>query len=91
MRILLPIRPAQEVTRSRKARRQFTGVINHDARIVIAMGMSDDDMGDILRGNRQFDQRGVNFELYRDIARVTGRLCGVEYAEGLDISRMIFI
>jgi N-acetylglucosamine malate deacetylase 1 len=39
----------------------------------------------------QFDQRGVNFELYRDIARVTGRLCGVEYAEGLDISRMIFI
>jgi N-acetylglucosamine malate deacetylase 1 len=38
----------------------------------------------------QFDQRGVDFELYRDIARITGRMCGVEYAEGLDIGRMVF-
>jgi LmbE family N-acetylglucosaminyl deacetylase len=38
----------------------------------------------------QFDGRGVDFELYRDIARVTGRMCGVEYAEGLDINRMVF-
>jgi LmbE family N-acetylglucosaminyl deacetylase len=38
----------------------------------------------------QFDHRGVNFELYRDIARVTGRMCGAEYAEGLDVGRMVF-
>ena len=38
----------------------------------------------------QFGSRGVNFELYRDIARFTGRMCGVEYAEGLDINRMVF-
>jgi LmbE family N-acetylglucosaminyl deacetylase len=38
----------------------------------------------------QFSSRGVTFELYRDIARLTGRMCGVEYAEGLDINRMVF-
>jgi N-acetylglucosamine malate deacetylase 1 len=38
----------------------------------------------------QFSSRGFTFELYRDIARVTGRMCGVEYAEGLDIGRMVF-
>jgi len=38
----------------------------------------------------QFGQRGVDFDLYRDIARVTGRMCGVQYAEGLDINRMVF-
>lgn len=38
----------------------------------------------------QFDHRGVDFELYRDIARITGRMCGVEYAEGLDIGRIVF-
>jgi LmbE family N-acetylglucosaminyl deacetylase len=38
----------------------------------------------------QFDHRGVDFELYRDIARLTGRMCGVEYAEGLDINRMVY-
>ncbi len=38
----------------------------------------------------QFSRRGITFELYRDIARLTGRLCGVAYAEGLDINRMVF-
>lgn len=38
----------------------------------------------------QFSARGITFELYRDIARLTGRLCGVQYAEGLDINRMVF-
>jgi LmbE family N-acetylglucosaminyl deacetylase len=38
----------------------------------------------------QFSSRGMTFELYRDIARLTGRMCGVEYAEGLDINRMVF-
>ena len=39
----------------------------------------------------QFSSRGITFELYRDIARVTGRMCGVQYAEGLDINRMVFV
>ena len=39
----------------------------------------------------QFFARGITFDLYRDIARVNGRLCGVEYAEGLDINRMVFV
>jgi LmbE family N-acetylglucosaminyl deacetylase len=38
----------------------------------------------------QFRARGITFELYRDIARLTGRMCGVQYAEGLDINRMVF-
>jgi len=38
----------------------------------------------------QFGARGITFELYQDIARLTGRLCGVQYAEGLDINRMVF-
>ena len=38
----------------------------------------------------QFGARGITYELYRDIARLTGRMCGVQYAEGLDINRMVF-
>lgn len=38
----------------------------------------------------QFSARGITFELYRDIARLNGRMCGVEYAEGLDVNRMVF-
>lgn len=39
----------------------------------------------------QFSARGITFELYRDIARLNGRMCGVDYAEGLDVNRMVFI
>lgn len=38
----------------------------------------------------QFGARGITFDLYRDIARLTGRMCGTQYAEGLDINRMVF-
>lgn len=38
----------------------------------------------------QFSGRGISYELYRDIARLNGTLCGVQYAEGLDINRMVF-
>ena len=38
----------------------------------------------------QFSARGITFDLYRDIARLNGRMCGVQYAEGLDISRLVF-
>lgn len=37
----------------------------------------------------QFKCRGIGIEVYRDIARLNGRMVGVQYAEGLDISRML--
>src|SRR5262245_59075633 len=35
----------------------------------------------------QFAGRGLDPELFRDIARMHGRLIGVDYAEGLDVGR----
>ena len=37
----------------------------------------------------QFKCRGLDTALYRDIARMNGRMIGVQYAEGLDVGRMI--
>ena len=37
----------------------------------------------------QFKQRGIGVELHRDIARLNGRMVGVQYAEGLDVGRML--
>lgn len=37
----------------------------------------------------QFGARGLEVELYRDIARLNGRLVGVQYAEGLDVGRLL--
>jgi N-acetylglucosamine malate deacetylase 1 len=37
----------------------------------------------------QFGSRGLDTELYRDIARLNGRMVGVKYAEGLDVARML--
>ncbi|HWI36522.1 MAG TPA: PIG-L family deacetylase [Burkholderiales bacterium] len=37
----------------------------------------------------QFQSRGLDTAMYRDIARMNGRMAGVQYAEGLDIGRMI--
>jgi LmbE family N-acetylglucosaminyl deacetylase len=39
----------------------------------------------------QFYSRGIAYDFYRDIARVTGRMVGVEYAEGLDINKIVFM
>jgi N-acetylglucosamine malate deacetylase 1 len=38
----------------------------------------------------QFYSRGLAFEFYRDIARLSGRLVGADYAEGLQISKLVF-
>lgn len=38
----------------------------------------------------QFGSRGISTELYRDVARMNGRMVGVDYAEGLDVGRMLF-
>lgn len=37
----------------------------------------------------QFKSRGFGTEIYRDIARLNGRMVGVQYAEGLDVARML--
>jgi LmbE family N-acetylglucosaminyl deacetylase len=37
----------------------------------------------------QFGSRGLDTDLYRDIARLNGRMVGVKYAEGLDVGRML--
>jgi N-acetylglucosamine malate deacetylase 1 len=37
----------------------------------------------------QFGARGLEAEMYRDLARLTGRMVGVKYAEGIDVSRML--
>ena len=37
----------------------------------------------------QFGSRGLDSEMYRDLARLNGRMVGVKYAEGLDIGRML--
>jgi len=37
----------------------------------------------------QFKGRGLGIDIYRDIARLNGRMVGVQYAEGLDVGRML--
>lgn len=37
----------------------------------------------------QFGCRGLGVDLYRETARAQGRLVGVEYAEGLDVMRLL--
>ncbi len=37
----------------------------------------------------QFVGRGIDPEMFRDIARMNGRLIGVKHAEGLDVGRML--
>jgi hypothetical protein len=41
------------------------------------------------RRTGRFYSRGIAFDFYRDIARVTGRMV-VDYAEGLDVSKIVF-
>ena len=37
----------------------------------------------------QFCSRNLDTEMYREIARMNGRMVGVKYAEGLDVGRML--
>lgn len=37
----------------------------------------------------QFRCRGIGTDMYRDMARMNGRVAGVQYAEGLDVGRML--
>jgi N-acetylglucosamine malate deacetylase 1 len=46
-------------------------------------------MAAIAAHESQFGERGLDVHIYRDMARLTGRLVGTEYAEGLDVGRML--
>jgi LmbE family N-acetylglucosaminyl deacetylase len=43
----------------------------------------------IAAHSSQFGSRGLDLEIFKDMARVTGRLVGVSYAEGLDVGRIL--
>jgi len=46
-------------------------------------------MAAIAAHRSQFGSRGIPLDIYRDIARLNGRMIGVQYAEGLDVGRML--
>jgi LmbE family N-acetylglucosaminyl deacetylase len=46
-------------------------------------------MASIAAHSSQFGARGLDSEMYRDLARLNGRMVGVKYAEGLDVGRML--
>ena len=49
----------------------------------------DEKIAAIRAHSSQFEARGIDAEMFRDIARMQGRLIGVQYAEGLDVGRML--
>jgi LmbE family N-acetylglucosaminyl deacetylase len=49
----------------------------------------DEKIAAIAAHQSQFADRGRDPEMFRDIARMQGRLIGVQYAEGLDVGRML--
>jgi len=46
-------------------------------------------MAAIAAHRSQFGNRNLPIDIYRDIARMNGRIVGVQYAEGLDVGRML--
>jgi N-acetylglucosamine malate deacetylase 1 len=46
-------------------------------------------MAAIAAHRSQFGDRNLPIDIYRDIARMNGRIVGVQYAEGLDVGRML--
>ena len=50
----------------------------------------DTKMRAIAAHKSQFYSRGLNIEFCRETARMNGRMVGVEYAEGLDVSKIVF-
>jgi LmbE family N-acetylglucosaminyl deacetylase len=49
----------------------------------------DTKMAAISAHESQFSRRNIPVDIYRDIARMNGRMIGVQYAEGLDVGRML--
>jgi LmbE family N-acetylglucosaminyl deacetylase len=46
-------------------------------------------MAAIAAHRSQFCNRGLPIDIYRDIARMNGRMIGVQHAEGVDVSRIL--
>ena len=49
----------------------------------------DEKIAAIAAHRSQFAGRDLDPEMFRDFARINGRLIGVQYAEGLDVGRML--
>jgi len=49
----------------------------------------DEKIAAIAAHRSQFEGRERDPEMFRDFARINGRLIGVQYAEGLDVGRML--
>jgi len=49
----------------------------------------DEKIAAIAAHRSQFASRDLDPEMFRDFARINGRLIGVQYAEGLDVGRML--
>jgi LmbE family N-acetylglucosaminyl deacetylase len=61
----------------------------HPRAYVDVTGTIDIKMEAIAAHASQFGARGLDAEMFRDIARLNGRMVGVKYAEGLDVGRML--
>jgi LmbE family N-acetylglucosaminyl deacetylase len=61
----------------------------HPRAYVDVTGTIDAKMEAIAAHTSQFGTRGLDAEMFRDIARLNGRMVGVKYAEGLDVGRML--
>jgi LmbE family N-acetylglucosaminyl deacetylase len=61
----------------------------HPRAYVDVSGTIDTKMAAIEAHVSQFGARGLEAEMYRDLARLTGRMVGVKYAEGIDVGRML--
>jgi N-acetylglucosamine malate deacetylase 1 len=61
----------------------------HPRAYVDISGTIDAKMDAIAVHRSQFGSRGLPIDIYRDIARMNGRMIGVQYAEGLDVNRML--
>jgi N-acetylglucosamine malate deacetylase 1 len=61
----------------------------HPRAYVDVTGTIDLKMEAIAAHTSQFGARGLEAEMYRDLARLTGRMVGVKYAEGIDVGRML--
>ena len=48
-------------------------------------------MHSITAHSSQFGERGLDTTMYREFAHVQGRMIGVDYAEGLDVVRMLLV
>lgn len=53
-------------------------------------GTIDTKLRAIAAHKSQFYSRGLSIDFCRDIARVNGRMVGVDYAEGLDVTKIVF-